>query len=88
MNKINYKLNKKQKEALLKIKDYFEKRLSSSNERIPYYCESAIDMLMKVYEEEEYDYATRIVLNSYRDNYYKDKGVDFNKPFGPKVTII
>lgn len=83
-----HKLTKEQSKAILKIREYFEKRLSSSNETLPYYCESAIDILKRVYVEEEYDSATRLVLNKYRDNYYKDKGVDFEKPFGPKVTVI
>jgi hypothetical protein len=89
-----HKLTKKQEKAILKIKDYFEKRLSSSNERLPNYCESAIDILKRVYIEGEYDYGTKIVLNSYRDNYYKDLkefGKDFKGmelPFGPKVTVI
>ena len=87
-NMKKYNLTKQQGKGILKIKEYFEKRVSSSNERIPYYCKSAIDILKKVYVEREYSYEMKIVLNKYRDNYYKDKGIDFDKPFGPKVTVI
>ena len=88
------KLSKKQGEALLKIKEYFQKRILNDQERVPHYCESALDIIKKVYVEGEYDNSTKLVLNKYRDNYHADlkefgkdfKGMDL--PFGPKVTVI
>lgn len=93
-NMKKYNLTKQQGKGILKIKEYFEKRVSSSNEKVPYYCQSAIDILKKVYVKREYDWKMKLVLNQYRDNYYKDLkefGKDFKGmelPFGPKVTII
>ena len=88
------KLSENQKEELLKIKEYFQKRVLNDQERIPLYCESALNIIKKVYVEGEYDYDTNLVLNEYRDNYHTDlkefgkdfKGMDI--PFGPKVTVI
>ena len=48
-----YNLTKQQGKGILKIKEYFEKRVSSSNEKVPHYCQSAIDILKKVYVKRE-----------------------------------